>query len=139
MSFSTFFMLLYIVVGLIIVSFQVYFIFSKKKTMKRSLLIISLGLSLFILSVNSTKIAGILHRVFLLNKPFQKDLLPLTRLNGENYVLIDIKNGELELIKVDVNKREKAIKLYKNNIIKIEGSSLVFESFETEKVELIDE
>lgn len=139
MSFSTFFMLLYIVVGLIIVSFQVYFIFLKEKSTKRSLLILSLGLSLFILSINSPKIAGILHRAFLLNKPFQKDLLPLTRLNGENYVLIDIKNGELELIKVDVNKREKAIKLYKNNIIKIEGSSLVFESFETEKVELIDE
>lgn len=139
MSFSTFFMLLYIVVGLIIVSFQVYFIFFKEKSTKRSLLILSLGLSLFILSINSPKIAGILHRAFLLNKPFQKDLLPLTRLNGENYVLVDIKNGELELIKVDVNKREKAIKLYKNNIIKIEGSSLVFESFETEKVELIDE
>lgn len=138
MSFSTFFMLFYIVIGLIIVSFQVYFI-SKKKTAKRNLLIFSLGVLLFILSINSTKIAGILHRTFLLNKPFQKDLLPLTRLNGENYVLIDIKNGELELIKVDVNKKEKAIKLYKNNIIKIEGSSLVFESFETEKVELLEE
>lgn len=138
MSFSTFFMLFYIVIGLIIVSFQVYFI-SKKKTAKRNLLIFSLGVLLFILSVNSTEIAGILHRTFLLNKPFQKDLLPLTRLNGENYVLIDIKNGELELIKVDVNKKEKAIKLYKNNIIKIEGSSLVFESFETEKVELLEE
>lgn len=91
------------------------------------------------MSINSTEIAGILHRAFLLNKPFQKDLLPLTRLNGENYVLIAIKNGELELIKVDVNKKEKAIKLYKNNIIKIEGSSLVFESFETEKVELLEE
>lgn len=122
MSFSTFFMLFYIVVGLIIVSFQVYFIFSKKKTMKRNLLILSLGLSLFILSINSTKIAGILHRAFLLNKPFQKDLLPLTRLNGENYVLIDIK--------------KKAIKLYKNNIIKIEGSGLVFESFESLSVVL---
>lgn len=138
MSFSTFFMLFYIVIGLIIVSFQVYFI-SKKKTAKRNLLIFSLGVLLFILSVNSTEIAGILHRTFLLNKPFQKDLLPLTRLNGENYILIDIKNGELELIKVDVNKKEKAIKLYKNNIIKIEGSSLVFESFETEKVELLEE
>lgn len=104
--------------------------------MKRNLLILSLGLSLFILSINSTKIAGILHRAFLLNKPFQKDLLPLTRLNGENYVLIDIKNGELELIKADVNKKEKAIKLYKNNIIKIEGSGLVFESFESLSVVL---
>lgn len=139
MSFSTFFMLFYIVIGLIIVSFQVYFIFSKKKSMKRNLLVLSLGLSLFILSINSTKIAGILHRAFLLNKPFQKDLLPLTRLNSKNYVLIDVKNGELELIEVDVNKNEKAIKIYKNNIIKIEGSSLVFESFETEKVELLEE
>lgn len=80
---------------------------------------------------------GITHRFFLLNSPFQKDLLEITEWNGKEYILVDIKKGKIELMEVEINREEKSVKLFKNTLVKKDFKVLTLEVFETKKVELV--
>ena len=80
---------------------------------------------------------GITHRFFLLNSPFQKDLLEITEWNGKEYILVDIKKGKIELMEVEINREEKSVKLFKNTLVKKDFKVLTLEAFETKKVELV--
>lgn len=137
MSFSTFFFILYLIFILLYAIIQIKLIYYTKKSFKTTLMI-SLVLVVFVaIGLNSNKIFGVTHRFFLLNSPFQKDLLEITEWNGKKYILVDIKKGKIELMEVEVNRKEKSVKLFKNTLVKKDFKVLTLEAFETEKVELV--
>lgn len=139
MSYSTFFFILYLIFILLYAIIQIKLIYYTKKSFKTTLMI-SLVLVVFVaIGLNSNKIFGITHRFFLLNSPFQKDLLEITELNGKEYILVGIKKGKIELMEVEVNREEKSVKLFKNTLIEKDFKVLTLEGFETEKVELVRE
>lgn len=137
MSYSTFFFILYLIFILLYAIIQIKLIYYTKKSFKTTLMI-SLVLVVFVaIGLNSNKIFGVTHRFFLLNLPFQKDLLEITEWNGKEYILVDIKKGKIELMEVEVNRKEKSVKLFRNTLIKEDIKSLTIEAFETKKVELV--
>lgn len=137
MSFSTFFFILYLIFILLYAIIQIKLIYYTKKSFKTTLMI-SLVLVVFVaIGLNSNKIFGVTHRFFLLNSPFQKDLLEITEWNGKEYILVDVKKGKIELMEVEVNRKEKSVKLFRNTLIKEDIKSLTLEAFETKKVELV--
>lgn len=137
MSYSTFFFILYLIFILLYAIIQIKLIYYTKKSFKTTLMI-SLVLVVFVaIGLNSNKIFGVTHRFFLLNSPFQKDLLEITEWNGKEYILVDVKKGKIELMEVEVNRKEKSVKLFRNTLIKEEIKSLTLEAFETKKVELV--
>lgn len=137
MSYSTFFFILYLIFILLYAIIQIKLIYYTKKSFKTTLMI-SLVLVVFVaIGLNSNKIYGVTHRFFLLNSPFQKDLLEITEWNGKEYILVDIKKGKIELMEVEVNRKEKSVKLFRNTLIKEDIKSLTIEAFETKKVELV--
>ena len=135
MSYSTFFFILYLIFILLYAIIQIKLIYYTKKSFKTTLMI---SLVVFVaIGLNSNKIFGVTHRFFLLNSPFQKDLLEITEWNGKEYILVDIKKGKIELMEVEVNRKEKSVKLFKNTLVKKDFKVLTLEAFETEKVELV--
>lgn len=137
MSYSTFFFILYLIFILLYAIIQIKLIYYTKKSFKTTLMI-SLVLVVFVaIGLNSNKIFGVTHRFFLLNLPFQKDLLEITEWNGKEYILVDIKKGKIELMEVEVNRKEKSVKLFRNTLVKKDIKSLTLEAFETKKVELV--
>ena len=137
MSFSTFFFVAYLSLIIIYAIIQIKLIIFTKKSFKRTLMIY-LTLIIFVtVGLNSNKIFGITHRFFLLNSPFQKDLLEITEWNGKEYIIVDIKKGKIELMEVEINKKEKSVKLFKNTLVKKDFKVLTLEAFETKKVELV--
>ena len=137
MSFSTFFFILYLIFILLYAIIQIKLIYYTKKSFKTTLMI-SLVLVVFVaIGLNSNKIFGVTHRFFLLNSPFQKDLLEITEWNGKEYILVDIKKGKIELMEVEVNRKEKSVKLFRNTLVKKDFKVLTLEAFETKKVELV--
>ena len=139
MSYSVFFFIAYLSLIIIYAIIQIKLILFTKKSFKTTLMI-SLVLGVFVaIGLNSIKIYGVTHRFFLLNSPFQKDLLEITEWNGKEYILVDIKKGKIELMEVEVNRKEKSVKLFRNTLIKEDIKSLTIEAFETKKVELVRE
>lgn len=139
MSYSTFFFILYLIFILLYAIIQIKLIYYTKKSFKTTLMI-SLVLVVFVaIGLNSNKIFGITHRFFLLNSPFQKDLLEITELNGKEYILVGIKKGKIELMEVEVNRKEKSVKLFRNTLVEKDFKVLTIEAFETKKVELVRE
>lgn len=139
MSYSVFFFIAYLSLIIIYAIIQIKLILFTKKSFKTTLMI-SLVLVVFVaIGLNSNKIYGVTHRFFLLNSPFQKDLLEITEWNGKEYILVDIKKGKIELMEVEVNRKEKSVKLFRNTLIKEDIKSLTIEAFETKKVELVRE
>lgn len=137
MSYSTFFFVAYLSLILLYAIIQIKLILFTKKSFKRTLMIY-LTLVIFVtVGLNSNKIFGITHRFFLLNSPFQKDLLEITEWNGKEYIIVDIKKGKIELMEVEINKKEKSVKLFKNTLVKKDFKVLTLEAFETKKVELV--
>lgn len=137
MSYSTFFFVAYLSLIIIYAIIQIKLILFTKKSFKRTLMIY-LTLIIFVtVGLNSNKIFGITHRFFLLNSPFQKDLLEITEWNGKEYIIVDIKKGKIELMEVEINKKEKSVKLFKNTLVKKDFKVLTLEAFETKKVELV--
>lgn len=137
MSYSTFFFILYLIFILLYAIIQIKLIYYTKKSFKTTLMI-SLVLVVFVaIGLNSNKIFGVTHRFFLLNSPFQKDLLEITEWNGKEYILVDVKKGKIELMEVEVNRKEKSVKLFRNTLIKKDIKSLTLEAFKTKKVELV--
>lgn len=137
MSFFTFFFILYLIFILLYAIIQIKLILFTKKSFKTTLMI-SLVLVVFVaIGLNSNKIFGVTHRFFLLNSPFQKDLLEITEWNGKEYILVDIKKGKIELMEVEVNRKGKSVKLFRNTLVEKDFKVLTIEAFETEKVELV--
>lgn len=137
MSYSTFFFILYLIFILLYTIIQIKLIYYTKKSFKTTLMI-SLVLVVFVaIGLNSNKIFGITHRFFLLNSPFQKDLLEITEWNGKEYILVSIKKGKIELMEVEVNRKEKSVKLFRNTLVEKDFKVLTIEAFETKKVELV--
>ena len=137
MSYSTFFFILYLIFILLYTIIQIKLIYYTKKSFKTTLMI-SLVLVVFVaIGLNSNKIFGVTHRFFLLNSPFQKDLLEITEWNGKEYILVDIKKGKIELMEVEVNRKEKSVKLFRNTLVEKDFKVLTIEAFETKKVELV--
>ena len=137
MSFSTFFFVAYLSLIIIYTIIQIKLIIFTKKSFKRTLMIYLVLIIFVTVGLNSNKIFGITHRFFLLNSPFQRDLLEITEWNGKEYILVDVKKGNIELMEVEVNKKEKSVKLFRNTLIKEDIKSLTIEVFETKKVELV--
>lgn len=137
MSYSTFFFVTYLSLIIIYAIIQIKLIYYTKKSFKRTLMIYLVLIVFVAFGLNSNKILGITHRFFLLNSPFQKDLLEITEWNGKEYILVDIKKGKIELMEVEVNRKEKSVKLFRNTLIKEDIKSLTIEAFETKKVELV--
>lgn len=137
MSYSVFFFIAYLSLIIIYAIIQIKLIYYTKKSFKRTLMIYLVLIVFVAIGLNSNKIYGITHRFFLLNSPFQKDLLEITEWNGKEYILIDIKKGKIELMEVEVNRKEKSVKLFRNTLIKEDIKSLTIEAFETKKVELV--
>lgn len=137
MSYSVFFFVIYLSLIIIYAIIQIKLICYTKKSFKRTLMIYLVLVFFVVIGLNSNKIFGITHRFFLLNSPFQKDLLEITEWNGKEYILVDIKKGKIELMEVEVNRKEKSVKLFKNTLVKKDFKVLTLEAFETEKVELV--
>lgn len=97
MSYSTFFFIAYLSFILLYAIIQIKLIYYTKKSFKRTLMIYLVLIVFVAFGLNSNKIFGITHRFFLLNSPFQKDLLEITELNGKEYILVGIKKGKLVL------------------------------------------
>lgn len=137
MSYSTFFFISYLILILLYAIIQIKLILFTKKSFKTTLMI-SLVLVVFVaIGLNSNKIYGVTHRFFLLNSPFQKDLLEITEWNGKEYILVDIKKGKIEIMEVEINREEKSVKLFKNTLVKKDFKVLTLEAFKTKKVELV--
>lgn len=137
MSFSTFFFILYLIFILLYAIIQIKLIYYTKKSFKTTLMI-SLVLVVFVaIGLNSNKIYGVTHRFFLLNSPFQKDLLEITEWNGKEYILVGIKKGKIELMEVEINREEKSVKLFRNTLVEKDFKVLTIEAFKTNKVELV--
>lgn len=137
MSYSVFFFVIYLSLIIIYAIIQIKLICYTKKSFKRTLMIYLVLVFFVAIGLNSNKIFGIIHRFFLLNSPFQKDLLEITEWNGKEYILVGIKKGKIELMEVEVNKKEKSVKLFRNTLVKKDIKSLTLEAFETKKVELV--
>lgn len=137
MSYSTFFFIAYLSFILLYAIIQIKLIFFTEKSFKRTLMIYLVLIIFVAIGLNSNKIFGITHRFFLLNSPFQKDLLEITEWNGKEYILVGRKKGKIELMEVEVNRKEKSVKLFRNTLIKEDIKSLTIEAFETKKVELV--
>lgn len=137
MSYSTFFFVIYLSLIIIYAIIQIKLIYYTKKSFKRTLMIYLVLMVFVAIGLNSNKIYGITHRFFLLNSPFQKDLLEITEWNGKEYILVDIKKGKIELMEVEVNRKEKSVKLFRNTLVKKDIKSLTLEVFETKKVEIV--
>lgn len=137
MSYSVFFFVIYLSLIIIYAIIQIKLICYTKKSFKRTLMIYLVLVFFVVIGLNSNKIFGITHRFFLLNSPFQKDLLEITEWNGKEYIIVDVKKGKIELMEVEVNRKEKSVKLFKNTLIKEDIKSLTIEAFETKKVELV--
>lgn len=137
MSYSTFFFILYLIFILLYAIIQIKLIYYTKKSFKRTLMIYLVLVFFVAIGLNSNKIFGIIHRFFLLNSPFQKDLLEITEWNRKEYILVGIKKGKIELMEVEVNRKEKSVKLFRNTLVKKDIKSLTIEAFETKKVELV--
>lgn len=137
MSYSTFFFIAYLSFILLYAIIQIKLIYYTKKSFKRTLMIYLVLIVFVAFGLNSNKIFGITHRFFLLNSPFQKDLLEITELNGKEYILVGIKKGKIELMEVEVNREEKSVKLFKNTLIEKDFKVLTIEGFKTKKVELV--
>lgn len=137
MSFSTFFFILYLIFILLYAIIQIKLICYTKKSFKRTLMIYLVLVFFVAIGLNSNKIFGVTHRFFLLNSPFQKDLLEITEWNGKEYILVGIKKGKIELMEVEVNRKEKSVKLFRNTLIEKDFKVLTIEAFETKKVELV--
>lgn len=139
MSYSVFFFIAYLSLIIIYAIIQIKLIYYTKKSFKRTLMIYLVLIVFVVIGLNSNKIYGITHRFFLLNSPFQKDLLEITEWNGKEYILVDIKKGKIELMEVEVNRKEKSVKLFRNTLVEKDFKVLTLEAFETEKVELVRE
>lgn len=137
MSYSVFFFVIYLSLIIIYAIIQIKLICYTKKSFKRTLMIYLVLVFFVAIGLNSNKIFGIIHRFFLLNSPFQKDLLEITEWNGKEYILVDIKKGKIELMEVEVNREEKSVKLFKNTLVEKDFKVLTIEAFETKKVELV--
>ena len=137
MSYSTFFFVTYLSLIIIYAIIQIKLIYYTKKSFKRTLMIYLVLVVFVAIGLNSNKIFGITHRFFLLNSPFQKDLLEITEWNGKEYILVDIKKGKIELMEVEVNRKEKSVKLFKNTLVEKDFKVLTLEGFKTKKVELM--
>lgn len=137
MSYSTFFFVIYLSLIIIYAIIQIKLIYYTKKSFKRTLMIYLVLMVFVAIGLNSNKIYGITHRFFLLNSPFQKDLLEITEWNGKEYILVDIKKGKIELMEVEVNREEKSVKLFRNTLVEKDFKVLTIESFKTKKVELM--
>lgn len=137
MSYSVFFFVIYLSLIIIYAIIQIKLICYTKKSFKRTLMIYLVLVFFVAIGLNSNKIFGIIHRFFLLNSPFQKDLLEITEWNGKEYILVGIKKGKIELMEVEVNRKEKSVKLFRNTLVKKDIKSLTLEAFETKKIELV--
>lgn len=137
MSYSTFFFIVYLSLIIIYAIIQIKLIYYTKKSFKRTLMIYLVLVVFVAIGLNSNKIFGITHRFFLLNSPFQKDLLEITEWNGKEYILVSIKKGKIELMEVEVNRKEKSVKLFRNTLVEKDFKVLTIEAFETKKVELV--
>ena len=137
MSYSVFFFVIYLSLIIIYAIIQIKLICYTKKSFKRTLMIYLVLVFFVAIGLNSNKIFGIIHRCFLLNSPFQKDLLEITEWNGKEYILVGIKKGKIELMEVEVNRKEKSVKLFRNTLVKKDIKSLTLEAFETKKIELV--
>lgn len=118
MSYSVFFFVIYLSLIIIYAIIQIKLICYTKKSFKRTLMIYLVLVFFVAIGLNSNKIFGIIHRFFLLNSPFQKDLLEITEWNGKEYILVGIKKGKIELMEVEVNRKEKSVKLFRNTLVK---------------------
>lgn len=136
MSYSVFFFIAYLSLIIIYAIIQIKLIYYTKKSFKRTLMIYLVLIVFVAIGLNSNKIYGITHRFFLLNSPFQKDLLEITEWNGKEYILVSIKKGKIELMEVEVNRKEKSVKLFRNTLIKEDIKSLTIEAFETKRLNL---
>ena len=137
MSYSVFFFVIYLSLIIIYAIIQIKLICYTKKSFKRTLMIYLVLVFFVVIGLNSNKIFGITHRFFLLNSPFQKDLLEITEWNGKEYILVNIKKGKIELMEVEINREEKSVKLFRNTLVEKDFKVLTIEAFETEKVELV--
>lgn len=137
MSYSVFFFVIYLSLIIIYAIIQIKLIYYTKKSFKTTLMIYLVLVFFVAIGLNSNKIFGIIHRFFLLNSPFQKDLLEITEWNGKEYILVGIKKGKIELMEVEVNRKEKSVKLFRNTLIEKDFKVLTIEAFETKKVELV--
>lgn len=137
MSYSTFFFVAYLSLIIIYAIIQIKLILFTKKSFKRTLMIYLVLIIFVTVGLNSNKIFGITHRFFLLNSPFQKDLLEITEWNGKEYILVGIKKGKIELMEVEINREEKSVKLFKNTLVEKDFKVLTLEGFKTKKVELM--
>ena len=137
MSYSVFFFVIYLSLIIIYAIIQIKLICYTKKSFKRTLMIYLVLIIFVTIGLNSNKIFGITHRFFLLNSPFQKDLLEITELNGKEYILVGIKKGKIELMEVEINREEKSVKLFKNTLVEKDFKVLTLEGFKTKKVELV--
>ena len=137
MSYSVFFFVIYLSLIIIYAIIQIKLICYTKKSFKRTLMIYLVLVFFVAIGINSNKIFGIIHRFFLLDSPFQKDLLEITEWNGKEYILVGIKKGKIELMEVEVNRKEKSVKLFRNTLVKKDIKSLTLEAFETKKIELV--
>lgn len=137
MSYSTFFFVTYLSFILLYAIIEIKLILFTKKSFKRTLMIYLVLIIFVTIGLNSNKIFGVTHKFFLLNSPFQKDLLEITEWNGKEYILVDIKKGKIELMEVEINREEKSVKLFKNTLVEKDFKVLTIEAFETEKVELV--
>lgn len=137
MSYSVFFFVIYLSLIIIYAIIQIKLICYTKKSFKRTLMIYLVLVFFVTIGLNSNKIFGITHRFFLLNSPFQKDLLEITELNGKEYILVGIKKGKIELMEVEINREEKSVKLFKNTLVEKDFKVLTLEGFKTKKVELV--
>ena len=137
MSYSVFFFIAYLSLIIIYAIIQIKLIYYTKKSFKTTLMIFLVLVVFVEIGLNSNKIFGITHRFFLLNSPFQKDLLEITEWNGKEYILVGIKKGKIELMEVEVNREEKSVKLFRNTLVEKDFKVLTIESFKTKKVELV--
>lgn len=137
MSYSVFFFIAYLSLIIIYAIIQIKLIYYTKKSFKRTLMIYLVLIVFVAIGLNSNKIYGITHRFFLLNSPFQKDLLEITEWNGKEYILVSIKKGKIELMEVEVNREEKSVKLFRNTLVEKDFKVLTIEGFKTKKVELV--
>ena len=137
MSYSVFFFIAYLSLIIIYAIIQIKLIYYTKKSFKTTLMIFLVLVVFVAIGLNSNKIFGITHRFFLLNSPFQKDLLEITEWNGKEYILVGIKKGKIELMEVEVNREEKSVKLFRNTLVEKDFKVLTIESFKTKKVELV--
>lgn len=139
MDFSTAFMIFYMLIGVIVLIFQIYLFYKGKKNKKSYTKIsVLLTIFLFLLSYYSTEIATVTHKFITLNFPLQKDLLVLTKMDKKTYILLGFSGNKIELVEVDVDENTKSVKILKDTLKEeIFQGSLECETFKCEKVEIV--